>query len=321
MRMVLGAIALVLVAAVAVTLLRPQITRADLAIKPASERQCVRTALPTYKRKLGEYNRRVAANDYMPYAIATLNVYREGQRGRFKTFTLAAHSPRWKKVRSVKDRDGLGLDIYHAQTADQLTQLAVFRGTETLDSADWLANLSWLTAWLPIETQYDIARRIYKRERRKAYQAAGDRKVSFITAGHSLGGGLAQHVAYAFPCVSAAVFNASFVTNKFRLAEPYSDAPIVHIFEDNDELTRLRRLIFADKETRTYKHYRQNAVRNDRDFQHSMTQLVAGMARQVIRCQTKRDDCRVPADDLRTRQAFCGSIGAKRPICKSNGGS
>ncbi|MCP5939675.1 hypothetical protein NL351_27565, partial [Klebsiella pneumoniae] len=60
----------------------------------------------------------------------------------------------------------------------------------------------------------------------------------YIAVGHELGGGLARHMAAAFPCTAAIVFNSTFVSNNFRLTEPY-DGQVVDLFADNDLLSRL----------------------------------------------------------------------------------
>ncbi len=299
-------------AAVAVAHLRPKVPRSALAIAADEAQRCEAPNLPVYPK--GTYQRRVAANDYLSFAVASMNVYSDGAP---KGVTLDKHSPEWREV-GVWDKAGLAFRVYHRDDTDRLTVLTVLRGTENQDASDWLANASWLVAWLPIETQYDEARLVFQATRKQAYEAAKGRKVGFITAGHSLGGGLARHLALAYPCVSAAIFNSSMVEQRYRLAEPYSNAMIVHTFEDLDELTRVQRLFFTDRETQTYKHYRQDAVNDRAEFQHTMTGLAVGMARQVLRCQEKRAECPVPSSDTRARRLYCQSWGTNSPLCKGN---
>ncbi|HRD76342.1 MAG TPA: hypothetical protein PK264_10425 [Hyphomicrobiaceae bacterium] len=309
-KLALGLIALVALL-YGVALLRPKLTMAELGIDAADAARCEAPQLPVYVRP--GYDRRVAANDYLPYAIAALNVYPDG---RPKGFTLDKHSPEWRKIDTRTPSSSLAMDVYHRDTPARLEVLVAFRGTQSLDASDWLANMSWALAWAPIATRYDEARAEFREVRKAAFKTAGTKKVAFIAAGHSLGGGLAQHIAYAYPCVSAAIFNSSFVTNQFRLAEPNTKAQIIHVFEDLDELTRLRRLLFIDKESETYKHYRQDAVNDRVEFQHSMVGLGVGMARQVLRCQEKRAECPVPASETRVRSLYCSSWGKGGPLCK-----
>lgn len=290
--------------------MRPKVARAALAIEPGEMQRCDAPKLQTYPKN--QYQRRVAANDYLAFAVASLNAYPDGEP---KGFSLDKHSPEWRRV-GTWDNNDLGFRVYHRDEPGRLTVLTVMRGTNGLEWADWASNLSWLLAWAPIETKYDEARLVFQATRKQAYAAANGRKVSFIIAGHSLGGGLARHLAAAYPCASAAVFNSSIVENRYRLAEPY-DPLIVHTFEDLDQLTRLQRLFFVDKETATYKHYRQDAVSNRQEFQHSMTGLAVGMARQVLQCQERRAECPVPPTDSRARNLYCNSWGKGTPLCKT----
>lgn len=289
--------------------MRPKVARASLAIASDEAQRCEAPKLQIYPKN--QYQRRVAANDYLAYAVASLNAYPDGEP---KGFSLDKHSPEWKRV-GTWDNNDLGFRVYHRDEPGRLTVLTVMRGTNGLEWADWAANLSWLLAWAPFETKYDEARLVFQATRKQAYESANGRKVSFIIAGHSLGGGLARHLAAAYPCAAAAVFNSSIVENRYRLAEPY-DPLIVHTFEDLDQLTRLQRLFFVDKETDTYKHYRQDAVSNRQEFQHSMTGLAVGMARQVLACQERRAECPVPPTDVRARNLYCNSWGKGTPLCK-----
>ena len=308
---VVGVLAALFGLAIAATYLRPKVARASLGISADETQRCEAPKLPVYPK--GSYQRRVAANDYLSFAVASLNVYKDGTP---KGLSLDKHSPEWRQV-GVWDNAGLAFRVYHRDDPDRLTVLTVLRGTENLDAADWLANFSWLIAWLPVDTQYDEARLVYQATRKQAYEAAKGRKVSFITAGHSLGGGIAKHLALAYPCGAAAVFNSSIVENRFRLAEPYDNALMVHTFEDLDELTRMQRLFFLQRETETYRHYRQDAVNDRKEFQHSITGLAVGMARQVLRCQEKRAECPVAATDTRARRLYCQSWGVNTPLCKA----
>ncbi len=302
------ALAVLASAGYAAAMMRPKVTRAELGITGDETQRCEAPKLQIYPKTA--YQRRVAANDYLAFAVASLNAYADGApRG----VTLDKHSPEWKQV-GTWDKGGLAFRVYHREEADRLTVMTVMRGTELLDYSDWAANLSWLLSWAPIQTEYDEARLVYQATRKQAYEAAKGRKVSFILTGHSLGGGLARHLAAAYPCSAAAVFNSSIVDQRFRLAEPY-DSMVVHTFEDLDQLTRLQRLFFIDKETETYRHYRQDAVNDRVEFQHSITGLTVGMARQVLRCQEKRAECPVPATDARARSLYCQSWGKNSALC------
>lgn len=293
---------------------RALITRADLAISAQEPGAvCITTPLKVYMKPID--HRVVSANAYLEFAVASLNAY--GHDGMPGGFTLARHSPQWGKLKTVKNGSGLSFDVYLKDGPELLSVLIAFRGSDTYDTGDWQANLAWFSAWLPIRNQYDDAREAFIEIRRMAYLLAHGRKVTFFATGHSLGGGIAQHIAYAFPCVSAPIFNASFVVLKYRLAEPFTGVPIVHIYEDLELVTRLRRLLFVDRETMYYRHYRVKAV-DMRMFSHSMAGLAVGIARNVVTCQ-RVSSCMVARDDLRARRLYCPTFGAEDPACAGSG--
>jgi hypothetical protein len=87
-----------------------------------------------------------------------------------------------------------------------------FRGTWGVK--DWVyGNLHWLTRFLPMEDQYDRARKAAQRVFEK-FARDPSLPTRFYATGHSLGGGLAQHVLYSYPhkVVQALVFDPSSVT-------------------------------------------------------------------------------------------------------------
>jgi hypothetical protein len=311
-RLVRGIATIAAIAATVSVLLgvpRPRITRAELGIAPDEiGGRCVTEPLKVYQAPDAE--RPVTANEYLPFVIASLNAYDMGEP---MGFTLARHSPEWQRLRTVERPTGLRFDVYHRRQPGLLSVMVAYSGSEAHDLGDWHANLSWFTAWLPVRNQYDDARDAFHDIRAEAYAAAGTDKVAFYATGHSLGGGIAQHIAYAFPCVSAPIFNASFVVLKYRLAAPFTGVPIVHIYEDLEPITRLRRLLFVDRETAFYRHFRVTAV-DMRSFTHSITGLAVGIARNVVHCQA-RVDCMVPAEDTRAVAVYCPTFGVTDPSC------
>lgn len=288
---------------------RPRITRADLDIaRDEPGRICITQPLTFYERL--EAERPVSANEYLPFVIASLNAYDMGEP---MGFTLGRYSTEWQRLRTVERPTGLRFDVYHRREPGLLSVMVAYSGSETYDLGDWHANLAWFTAWLPVRNQYDDARDAFRGVRAEAYAAAGGDKVTFYATGHSLGGGIAQHIAYAFPCVSAPIFNASFVVLKYRLAEPFTGVPIVHIHEDLEPITRLRRLLFVDRETEFYRYFRVQAV-DMREFTHSITGLAVGIARNVVRCQAA-GTCMVSAGDRRAANVYCPTFGHMDEIC------
>lgn len=87
-----------------------------------------------------------------------------------------------------------------------------FRGTDGFK--DWLyGNSHWLTRFLPMEDQYSRARKAVQLILDR-FSKEGSKTVRFYTTGHSLGGGLAQHILYTYPkqVVQALAFDPSSVT-------------------------------------------------------------------------------------------------------------
>lgn len=186
----------------------------------------------------------------------------------------------------------LRLDVYKLP-GKQATLLIAFRGTN--DFKDWYSNSYWITGWLPFENAYVSARAAFKRIRTWAQEIYGEAVVSYVTTGHSLGGGLAQHVAAGFPCVSAVTFNSSPVTARFVYAVPFDGSRVIGIREKDDELTRFANLIFGvPRDSDIYRDQPLQLVsakekcekkRNDcPEMQHSMLELSVSMARMVAEC-------------------------------------
>jgi pimeloyl-ACP methyl ester carboxylesterase len=88
--------------------------------------------------------------------------------------------------------------------------VVVFRGTVSTHFDDWVANFHWFNRLTPVDDYYDQARdNIGKVVAIAERQGCGGR---IIAVGHSLGGGLAQHVAYANPKIRTVyAFDPSFV--------------------------------------------------------------------------------------------------------------
>jgi len=234
------------------------VTRASLGITPENTAPAVcrapvlpdLRAAPTSGPEAGcdpegcENKEHVSAT-FLPYAIASLNAY--GGTGR-QSGDLVKLEPTWKVVgEPVMSKGGLGYIVFSRTVNNEDHVLVAFRGTEQMGGEDWwkvlptpadaLANASWATQWFNPWDRYRLAREAFVDIRKQAFARAEGRVVRFHVTGHSLGGGLAVHVARGFPCTAAVVFNTSCVTNRIRFAEPYMDSQVVDIREDRDLLT------------------------------------------------------------------------------------
>jgi hypothetical protein len=121
------------------------------------------------------------------------------------------------------------------------TALLVFRGTAI--AADWYSNLRWVTLLIPrVEDLYEKTTRITPQivqDIRAQYGA----DTQIITAGHSLGGGLAQTAAYA-ACGDIAIvfaFDPSPVTHH-TVRNTCTDQPqyFYRVYERNEALSWVR---------------------------------------------------------------------------------
>lgn len=147
--------------------------------------------------------------------------------------------------------DGLRYDIWFNDKEEDKTIVAiVFRGTKL--SSDWIANFRLIRRLLGIKvwdhydeldnSKDDLLKAIYDKHH------SPNKKLKIVTAGHSLGGGLAQFMAYAVPEINTVyAFNSSPITGYFDIGEVRSenkkDAVIFRIFESGEALSFIRKFM------------------------------------------------------------------------------
>lgn len=134
-----------------------------------------------------------------------------------ETFENILSNREWKEVTDIEGlsacEDDIGL-FYRVwkKESDEKNQVVIsFRGTDGIK--DWFyGNLHWITQFLPIEDQYSAARKIMQKV--FAHFGESDKPIQFFTTGHSLGGGLAQHILYSYPTkiTQAIAFDPSAAT-------------------------------------------------------------------------------------------------------------
>ena len=124
----------------------------------------------------------------------------------------------WAEIRKsewiepCEDDVGLYFRVWE-RTIDSKKEVAIaFRGTWGFK--DWAyGNIHWLTRFLPMNDQYSRARAAAEKILAH-YDVPGSVPTRYYATGHSLGGGLAQHVLYANPSkvVQTIAFDPSSVT-------------------------------------------------------------------------------------------------------------
>jgi pimeloyl-ACP methyl ester carboxylesterase len=191
------------------------------------------------------------------------------------------------------DDIGTFFRVWTKEHSDHLEVVVVFRGTKG-GLQDWVhGNLRWFTRILPGDDQYERSRqhaaKILDHFKTEARRAPTAKPVRFHSAGHSLGGGLAQNVLYRYPedFTQAYAFDPSPVTGygdneppqkrascDCRRGELAGEARVYRLYETDEVLAWIRlplKLVLP-----LNRHIQE--VRLKVDAGHSM----AGLARKMI---------------------------------------
>jgi len=168
----------------------------------------------------------VSAKDLWQYAVLSENMYAPKAEGRTaevgeKTVEASQYvracfpQPRvrfpldgWKPWENFPPKDlhmkGLYFEVWETTTRPAVIAVA-FRGTEAADPEDWKANFRWFLRFVPfytdeyVEVSRSLGRALIDRLKTRLAEGTLDRNVRLVATGHSLGGGLAQHLAYSLP--------------------------------------------------------------------------------------------------------------------------
>lgn len=244
------------------------------------------------------FNKELAAGVYGIYAAASYDAYEPRPSGISRAFHIADNDPvlnsaygktGWFRVEPRHENlSGLSYDVYYHDTPERLDVMIAYRGTD--DARDWIANLSWVTKWLNPWDQYRQARNEYEDVMERAVKTANGKPIAFVATGHSLGGGLAQHVANTHPCSSAVVFDTSFVTNSMGYGN--LNPTVVKLYEKEDIFENLA---FKINNTDTRAIYRFKLISaKGAIYNHDMEKFAAGILRMAIECKRKSSVCEVP---------------------------
>jgi hypothetical protein len=278
------------------------------------------------------HNAEEVAALFNPFAIASVGAYysdadktpatnrvatgRTAQRA--KVFQLETFDPAYQSKGYIDEADsGLGMRVHHKRLGDQLSVVVAFRGTDKPTNwADMMSNFSWFTQWFRSNDQYKRARFHFEKIKADAEATPGIKKIAYITTGHSLGGGLARHVAHAFPCTAAVAFDSSPVTNEFVLAKSYP-AQVVVVHERGDVLSGASNTgawfgglwdrITGKAAANTFRRYDLELLK-DKEDQHKIEPFATNMARLQICCAQRQHWATLQKDAKTKRENRCSSV-------------
>ena len=198
---------------------------------------------------------------------------------------------------------GLYLEVWEKEFSSPPVIAIIFRGTDA-SLMDWLTNLRWFWLIPFFRDQYTIVAQDFGQElidhlakKMRGTNSDNYTEVKIIAAGHSLGGGLAQHFAYALPgrilsdgsevprVSEVYAFDPSPVTGWFSVKDKHqrmvnvSSLKIDRIFEHGEFLAYIRLLLsFAIPPPEWVREVRYNFVKSANPFKsHSPRILARGL--------------------------------------------
>jgi pimeloyl-ACP methyl ester carboxylesterase len=265
------------------------------------------------------FNPELVANQFAHLAAASHDVY-QNARNSGRAFYLGdniaeqaeltlSKKTGWQLRERIRKFGGLEYDVYASSNQSTLEILVAYRGTDQWLGLDMISNLSWLTSWINPFDQYRMALASFKDILDEASLEADGRTLIVMVTGHSLGGGLAQHIAYHAPCINAVTFNPSFVTKPAR--DRIFQSRIVRIYEDGDAFESFQKRVNNDGELSVYRMKLSNP--DGIIYNHSMERLTAGMARMAVDCLKNTPGCEISDGAKLPKILYCQRyLGARK---------
>lgn len=274
------------------------------------------------------YNRSLVSRHYGIYAAMASDAYVDDW-AKQRAFRLdekdmigagSREKTGWTRLpRPPAFSNGLGYDVYYNRRFPRPAVVVAFRGTDGLANMDTFSNGSWFFGWFFCD-QYCLAEKEFAAILAAARSTLGE-PFDVVATGHSLGGGLARHVAAMFPGVGVVTFNTSFVTD--TTFARYTPPVAIRIYEKGEAFRAIdhgyRKLWLRPSSENTARDAQyttdmtlatafgvENVVR-----EHSMENLAAGLLRSAVLCRAEKDaECR--AEDAMSRLIYCRYIEDRR---------
>jgi hypothetical protein len=180
---------------------------------------------------------------------ATINAWVKNWKQLDLNFDI--YRPESKKGKWI---EGLKVESYFKHENGTTYVTIIFRGTRFTKWQDWYANLNWLTRFVPFVhnaykqtiLQIDDYIKAITKYLKEQNVAKSENEIKYISAGHSLGGGLAQQAAYASKYIETVyAFDPSPVTGYLSIKKSARKAncdglKIYRIWEHGEVLLYLR---------------------------------------------------------------------------------
>lgn len=229
-------------------------------------------------------------------AVFSAEVYYRGI-GKSAPTSLPPKNYQWVKFESIPEfvpprstiiLKGLYFEVWYTagHNGNKIAAI-VFRGTRFTMWQDWYSNCRWLTKFIPgVFDHYRQINALAKKIVDSLKKELGS-DIKIIAAGHSLGGGLAQHAAYSASDISDVfAFNPSPVTGFYSIPKSTREnnsekLRILRIYEHGEILAYLR-LVLRPFYPLTYSkpsiiEVRFNFSRADSITEHGMERFAHGL--------------------------------------------
>lgn len=179
-----------------------------------------------------------------------------------------------------------GMDVQIWVTRGKTCKMAVlaFRGMDKGDRADMIANFHWFGRLVGVKDEYkEIRNNISILTGKIKELPCHSPQTEIIAVGHSLGGGLAQHINYVDPSIdSVIVFDPSFVTGSWEIPRKQRDRfasreIVTRVYEHGEILAYprfiLRNIALTTDHDPRVEYVRFNVVEGNLILQHKLAVL------------------------------------------------